>query len=72
MEQKKLKRSTTLNGLFREKRCANCGKRFVRIDFEDYAYVLNNKYYCSYTCFRAAERIYLNQKQIKRRYSRVD
>lgn len=38
-----------------EKKCACCGKTFVRISFNEYAWKRGSKYFCSYGCMRKWE-----------------
>ena len=48
-------------GLITERVCPICGKQFIIHDLQDYTYkmTLNKKdiqYYCSWTCYRKAEK----------------
>lgn len=40
---------------FVDKICPECGKKFCRLDFTQYAWRIDNKYYCSYSCVRKAD-----------------
>lgn len=35
-----------------ERICPECGKKIVRVSFNDYVYRRGNKIYCSWTCYR--------------------
>lgn len=52
-------RDTNCNNLvkkiFHEKTCSNCGKILVRPCFAEYAYKIENKFFCSWTCMRRFE-----------------
>lgn len=45
-----------LKRIFSSRTCLVCGKKFTRISFSDYAYKLDGKYFCSYSCMRKYEK----------------
>lgn len=45
-----------MSELFTTKICPVCGREQCRSDFGDYVYRNGNKYYCSWKCFRKAQK----------------
>ncbi|MEG1520687.1 MAG: hypothetical protein RR458_06825 [Clostridia bacterium] len=52
------------NPLGRRCKCPICGKIFY-VSGGDYAWAIRHKSYCSYTCFRVAEKAELERKHQK-------
>lgn len=43
-------------GLYEEQRCSHCG-RPIKIVNKDSVYKMEGRYYCSWSCYRLAERL---------------
>lgn len=57
---------------FCDKKCAYCGKIFFRIDYSNYVYRENGKYFCSYNCWVKSEKkiVSTTQKKKPKNYDR--
>lgn len=62
--------SSQVKKIFSEKTCSTCGKILVRPCFAEYAYKIENKFFCSWTCMRRFEEKHGGDILIGKKYNR--